>query len=49
LAIPAYDMSIEAMTTKLGWLLAQNMDYESIKIKMLEDLHGEIYIGSELI
>jgi L-asparaginase len=49
LAIPAYDMSIEAMTTKLGWLLAQNLTYEKIKIKMLEDLHGEITIGSELI
>ncbi len=49
LAIPAYDMSIESMTTKLAWLLAQKMNYEQIKVKMLEDLHGEINIGSEWI
>ena len=49
LAIPAYDMSIESMTVKLGWLLAQNMNYEQIKIKMLEDFHGEIRIENELI
>jgi len=49
LAIPAFDMSMESMTTKLGWLLAQKMDYEQIKIKMLEDLHGEISIENELI
>lgn len=49
LAIPAHDMSIEAMTTKLAWLLAQKMSYEQIKIKMLEDLHGEITIENELI
>lgn len=49
LAIPAYDMSIESMTTKMAWLLAQNLEYETIKSKMIEDLHGEIHIGSELI
>lgn len=49
LAIPAHDMSMEAMVTKLGWLLAQKMDYEQIKIKMLEDLHGEINVENELI
>jgi len=49
LAIPAYDMSIESMTVKLGWLLAQNMNYEQIKIKTLEDFHGEIRIENELI
>lgn len=49
LAIPAYDMSIEAMTVKLGWLIAQGASYETIKIKMVEDLHGEINIGAELI
>ena len=49
LAIPAYDMSIESMTTKLGWLLAQKFDYEQIKQKMIEDLHGEINIENELI
>ncbi len=49
LAIPAYDMSIESMTVKLSWLLAQGLSYEAIKTKMVEDLHGEINIGSELI
>jgi L-asparaginase len=49
LAIPAYDMSIESMTTKLAWLLAQKFTYEEIKHKMLEDLHGEINIENELI
>lgn len=49
LAIPAYDMSIESMTVKLSWLLAQNLSYDEIKRKMLENLHGEINIESELI
>ncbi|MEI7562543.1 MAG: hypothetical protein WCJ39_02230 [bacterium] len=49
LAIPAHDMSIESITTKLGWLLAQNCTYEQIKQKMLEDLHGEIRVENELI
>lgn len=49
LAIPAYDMSIESMTVKLGWLLAQKMKYEDIKQKMIEDMHGEITVESELI
>ncbi|MFA5076123.1 MAG: asparaginase [Patescibacteria group bacterium] len=49
LAIPAYDMSIESMTTKLAWLLAQKFSYEQIKQKMLEDLHGEVNIENELI
>jgi len=49
LAIPAHDMSMEAMTTKMAWLLAQNLDYETIKAKMVDNLHGEIHIGAELI
>lgn len=49
LAIPAYDMSIESITTKLAWLLGQNMNYEEIKNKMLEDLHGEINKENELL
>ena len=40
---------IEAITTKLAWLLAQKLSYEQIKYKMLEDLHGEINRGNELI
>ena len=47
LVIPAYDMSIESITTKLAWLLAQNLTYEEIKHKMVEDLHGEITIQTE--
>ena len=49
LAIPAYDMSIEAMTVKMGWLLAQGKSYEQIKVDMLEDMHGEINLETELI
>ncbi|PIN80498.1 hypothetical protein COV16_00850 [Candidatus Woesearchaeota archaeon CG10_big_fil_rev_8_21_14_0_10_34_8] len=49
LAIPAFDMSIESMTTKMAWLLAQDFSYEQIKSKMIEDIHGEINIENELI
>lgn len=49
LAIPAYDMSMECMVTKMGWLLAQNMDYFQIKQMMLTDLHGEVRVENELI
>ncbi|MBI2662251.1 asparaginase [Candidatus Woesearchaeota archaeon] len=49
LAIPAYDMNIESITTKLAWLLAQKCSYEQIKHKMIEDLHGEINIENELL
>lgn len=49
LAIPAHDMSIESMTVKLAWLLAQKTKYEDIKHKMIEDMHGEITIENELI
>lgn len=48
MAIPAYDMNIESITTKLAWLLAQKCSYEQIKQKMVEDLHGEINIENEL-
>lgn len=49
LAIPAYDMSIESMTTKLAWLLVQDLSYEQIKHAMTEDLHGEISVHVELV
>jgi L-asparaginase len=49
LAIPAHDMSIESMTVKLAWLLAQKMKYEDIKQRMVENMHGEIVIENELI
>jgi len=49
LAIPAFDMSIESMTVKLAWLIAQGADYEEIKTEMGKDLHGEINIENELL
>jgi len=48
LAIPAHDMSIEAMTTKLGWLLAQSTTYDQIRRLMETDLRGEITIRPDL-
>lgn len=41
-AIPAWDMSMEAMTTKLGWLLAQGFDYYNIVRQMSENIRGEL-------
>ncbi len=49
LAIPAYDMSIESMTVKMAWLLAQKIKYEDIKQMMVEDMHGEITLENELL
>jgi L-asparaginase len=48
LAIPAFDMSIEAQTTKLGWLLAKKrkgeMTYEHLCEQMVNDTRGEINV-----
>lgn len=44
LAIPAHDMSIEAITTKLMWLLGQEKAYADIASLMVTDLHGEIRV-----
>lgn len=41
-AIPAHDMSTEALTVKLGWLIGQNLSYEEIKSKLEENVRGEI-------
>ena len=41
-AIPAWDMSMESMTTKLGWLLAQGFDYYNIIRQMSENIRGEL-------
>lgn len=49
LAIPAHNMSIESITVKLAWLLAQKFSYEQIKAKMLEDMHGEINVETEQV
>lgn len=42
LATPAYDMSIESMTTKLMWLLGQELSYAEINRMLIDDLHGEV-------
>lgn len=47
LAIPAYDMSIESITTKLMWLIGQSLGYSEIKTRMVTDLHGEITVYVE--
>jgi L-asparaginase len=41
-AIPSYDMSIEAMTTKLGWLLGRGFKYRDIRSMMVQSFRGEI-------
>lgn len=41
-AIQAFDMSMEAMSTKLMWLLKQGVTYDEIKDKMHENLMGEV-------
>lgn len=46
LAIPAHDMSIEAATTKLAWLLARGVRYGDMARAMEEDLHGEISLSA---
>jgi len=40
--IPAWDMSIEAMTVKLGWLLGRGLKYEDVRWEMTRSLKGEI-------
>lgn len=48
LAVPAFDMSIEAQTTKLGWLLAKKnngeLTYQQICEQMVNDIRGEINV-----
>lgn len=41
-AIAAWDMSLEAMTVKLAWLLGRGFSYEEIRTSMLKSLRGEI-------
>jgi len=40
--IPAHDMSMEAMVTKLSWLIANGYSYNAIKQFMITSLRGEI-------
>jgi L-asparaginase len=44
-AIPAWDMTTEAMTVKLGWLLGRKFPYGEIRTLMLECVRGEIEPG----
>ncbi|MBK7019680.1 MAG: asparaginase [Candidatus Microthrix sp.] len=48
LAIPAYDMSVESQTTKLGWLLAKvdqgSLTYDGLCRDMVTDLRGEVNV-----
>jgi L-asparaginase len=52
MAIPSFDMSIEAQTTKLAWLLAKKqtgeMTYRALCQEMVHDLRGEIRVRWEL-
>lgn len=41
-AIPAWDMSMETMVTKLSWLIANNYSYEEIQKLMITSFRGEI-------
>ena len=47
LAIPAYDMSMEAMVAKFSWLMGQSTTYEAMSMKMLADMHGEIKVHND--
>ena len=40
--IEVFDMSMEAMTTKLRWLLSRNTPYSELKEKIQTDLVGEV-------
>lgn len=48
LAIPTYDMSVEAQTTKLAWLLAKKtrgeLTYKQLRQQMVNDIRGEINV-----
>jgi L-asparaginase len=41
-AIPAHDMSIEAMTVKLAWLLGNQTRYPKFRSAMITNIRGEI-------
>ncbi len=43
-AIPAWDMSVECMVTKLAWLIGNGYSYQEIQKEMLTSLRGEIEI-----
>ncbi len=41
-AIPAWDMNMESMVTKLSWLIGNGYKYEEIKKNMIISLRREI-------
>lgn len=41
-AIPAWDMSMESIVTKLSWLIGNGYSYKEIQQKMVIALRGEI-------
>lgn len=41
-AIPAWDMSMEAMTAKFGWLLGRGTKYEDMRSEMTRNMMGEL-------
>jgi len=47
LAVPMGDMSIEAMTTKLGWLIARGDSCSKVRKEMARNLRGEIADAAE--
>jgi len=44
-AIPAYDMNIESMAAKMGFLLAEGIPYENFKTEMHRNYKGEIDVA----
>ena len=44
-AIPALDMSMESIVTKLSWLIGNGYSYREIQQKMITSLRGEIEIN----
>lgn len=45
-AIPSWDMSIEAITVKLAWLLGRGMKYDQIRSEMLNPIKGEVIVSN---
>ena len=43
--VPAHDMSIEALTVKMGWLIGQGLGYDEVKTALLTNVRGEIETG----
>ena len=44
-AIPAWDMSMESIVTKLSWLIGDGYSYREIQPKLRTSLRGEIEIN----